>query len=349
MTPEEYSNKLHAWGDAHKNSLSFIRDDWHARRLSGVGGSEIAAVMGKNKYKTAHELWLEKTLKVPPFTGNAATLKGQILEDAVAKYYEDATGNAVERDETHYRSEDAPWLVGNIDRRIVSGGILECKTSKRNTPDDETEDGFKWGMGNEYDADKNIVKECDQVPLNYYLQCQHYMCITGAPFCDLAVLFLASDFKPFRVYRIERNEEVIAKIKTAAHDFMLMVLDDVEPPMTDAEMAEQYKSADPSDESVEITDALYQSYRTLKEQIKTLEDSAEEIANKIKSYIKDCGYATVNGKKVISWKCQKATKLSPKTLKEDYPDIYEKCCYEAVNRYFKLVPNGKKGIDFRSK
>lgn len=348
MTPEEYANKLQEWNAKHEKSLSAM-DDWHCRRMSGIGGSEIAAIMGKNKYKTPHNLWLEKTFKVPPFTGNAATLKGQILEDAVAKFYEEATGNKVECDDTHYRSEDAPWLVGNIDRRIVSGGILECKTSRRNPSDDETEDGYQWGMGNEYDEDKNLIAADEQIPLNYYLQVQHYMCLTGAEFADVAVLFLASDFQPFRVYRVNRNEEVIAKIKTAAHDFMQMVLDDVEPAMTEAEIAEQYKDADPSDASVEITDALYQSYRTLKEQIKTLEDSAEEIANKIKSYIKDCGYATVNGKKVISWKCQKATRLSPKTLKEDYPDIYEKCCYEAVTRYFKLVPNGKKGIDFRSK
>lgn len=335
MTPEEYSNKLHAWGDAHKNSLSFI-DDWHARRLSGVGGSEIAAVMGKNEYKTAHELWLEKTLKTPQFRGNAATLKGQILEDAVAKYYEEATGNAVERDETHYRSEDAPWLVGNIDRRIVNGGILECKTSKRNTPDDETEDGFKWGMGNEYDADKNIIKECDQVPLNYYLQCQHYMCITGAPFCDLAVLFLASDFKPFRVYRIERNEEVIAKIKTAAHDFMLMVLDDVEPPMTDAELVKKYSEDISSDESIELDDALYEEYRIARNELYLLQDKIDLLQEKIKLRMGDFGVATVGGKKVMTWKSCTKTTFNSKAFKEKHPDLYENYATTSIYRTLRV-------------
>lgn len=335
MTPEEYRNKLQAWNKAHEKTLSAM-DDWHCRRMSGIGGSEIAAVMGKNEYKTAHELWLEKTLKTPQFRGNAATLKGQILEDAVAKYYEEATGNAVEKDDTHYRSEDAPWLVGNIDRRIVNGGILECKTSKRNTPDDETEDGFKWGVGSEYDESKQLVKVDEQVPLNYYLQCQHYLCITGATFCDLAVLFLASDFKPFRIYRIERNEEVIEKIKSAAHDFMLMVLDDVEPPMTDAEQAQNLAHTVSVSESVEVGKKVIEQLRKVRADLKLLEEEEKLLTDQIKAKLGDADTGTVGGKVAVTWKTRGVTKVDTKRLKAEQSKIYDQYSYTTPTRYFIL-------------
>lgn len=340
MTPEEYANKLQEWNKKHEKTLSAM-DDWHCRRMSGVGGSEIAAVMGKNKYKTPHELWLEKTFKIPPFTGNAATLKGQILEDAVAKYYEEATGNAVEIDTTHYRAEGAPWLCGNIDRKIVGGGILECKTSRRNPSDDETEDGYQWGIGNQYDENKRLVAADEQIPLNYYLQVQHYMCLTGADFADVAVLFLASDFQPFRVYRVNRNEEVIEKIKASAHDFMLMVLDDVEPPMSDAELAEMYKEATPTAESVEIDQLLIEEYKAIKAEQKILDEKEKALSDEIKAKLGEREAGTVEGKIVVTWKSRTSARLDTKRLKEEQPKIYDEFQTQSTIRFFVLA-KGKK-------
>lgn len=324
MDNQEFFKKLKAWQDKSAPHFEGM-DGWHFRRMSGIGGSEIAAVMGKNKYKTPHQLWLEKTFKVPPFTGNAATLKGQILEDAVAKYYEDATGNAVEKDDTHYRAEDAPWLVGNIDRRIVSGGILECKTTARNPSDDETEDGYQWGLGNEYDEDKNLIATDEQIPLNYYLQVQHYMCLTNSEFADVAVLFLASDFKPFRVYRIERNEEVIEKIKTSAHDFMQMVFDDVEPPMTEDELVQKYKETPSVDESVELDGGLIEELRAVKAKIKDLETKKDEVENSIKILLGDRAVGTICGKKAVTWKERNYSRIDTEKLKTEWAKVYEEC------------------------
>ena len=340
MTPEEYASKLQEWNAKHEKSLSAM-DDWHCRRTSGIGGSEIAAVMGKNKYMTAHQLWLEKTFKVPPFTGNAATLKGQILEDAVAKYYEEATGNAVERDETHYRAEDAPWLVGNIDRKIIGGGILECKTSRRNPSDDETEDGYQWGIGNQYDEDKNLIAADEQIPLNYYLQVQHYMCLTGAEFADVAVLFLASDFQPFRVYRVNRNEEVIEKIKASAHDFMEMVLDDVEPPMTEAEIVKKYEETKSVDKSVEIDIGLIADLRSVKEEIKKLEEKKSEIENSIKIALGDRAVGTVYGAKAVTWKERNFSKIDTEKLKTEWAKVYKECLKTTAIRTFVLSRSKK--------
>ena len=34
------------------------QDEWHKRRYNGIGGSEMAAVLGISKYQSAYDLWL---------------------------------------------------------------------------------------------------------------------------------------------------------------------------------------------------------------------------------------------------------------------------------------------------
>ena len=41
------------------------RDAWLAERQTGLGGSDAAAVLGVDPFKTKHELWLEKTGQIP--------------------------------------------------------------------------------------------------------------------------------------------------------------------------------------------------------------------------------------------------------------------------------------------
>lgn len=35
-------------------------EEWHKLRGNGLGGSDIASVLGENKYKSKHQLWLGK-------------------------------------------------------------------------------------------------------------------------------------------------------------------------------------------------------------------------------------------------------------------------------------------------
>ena len=39
-------------------------EEWHKLRGNGLGGSDIASMLGENKYKSKHQLWLEKTKRV---------------------------------------------------------------------------------------------------------------------------------------------------------------------------------------------------------------------------------------------------------------------------------------------
>jgi len=99
--------------------------DFHAQRLTGLGGSDIGAVLGLSPYRTPYEVWLEKTQRAEPFTGNLATRFGTFAEQFVADEYSHQTGHQVQRFNAMLRHPDAP-IIGHVDRLVVP-----CRTDRR--------------------------------------------------------------------------------------------------------------------------------------------------------------------------------------------------------------------------
>lgn len=337
MNKEEYIERAEKWREENAARLSLL-DDWHSRRIAGVGGSEIATIMGENPYHTAHELWLEKTGKMPAFEGNAATIMGQILEPAVAAWYERETGNAVEIDTTHYRAENAPWLCGNIDRRIIGGGVLECKTSNASDPY-----AAGWGDGNQYDPfSRALIVEDHKVPRYYELQVRQYMLLTGAMFADLAVIFKSLQHgNPFRVYRIYQDPEDVKRMISAAHDFMQKVFDDVEPEMTAEEIAKIHAKDTPRHACADVDAVTVERLSEVKRQIKALEEEEKALENEIKAMLLDCDTGMAFGRPVVTWKSQSKTSFDSASFKKDRPDIWNAYQKTTSVRYLRL--KSKKG------
>jgi len=108
--------------------------EWHEFRNGGIGGSEIAAIMGLDKYKTQLDIQRAKLgLVSNPFTGNSRTDLGLILEPHVASRYTDQTGFKV-RSQPCKIHRNCNWVRSSIDRQIIgtgrdTPGILEIKTT----------------------------------------------------------------------------------------------------------------------------------------------------------------------------------------------------------------------------
>ena len=67
-------------------------DEWYKAREGKITASDIAAAVGKNKYKSRWQLLKDKCGYGKPFTGNEATEWGQKYEDEAIEKYEDITG-----------------------------------------------------------------------------------------------------------------------------------------------------------------------------------------------------------------------------------------------------------------
>lgn len=62
------------------------RTDWLKLRQSGIGGSDIAAIVGVSPYNTAYDIWVSKTGEIKE-TSSEYAYWGTQLEDIVAKEF----------------------------------------------------------------------------------------------------------------------------------------------------------------------------------------------------------------------------------------------------------------------
>ncbi|WP_283706920.1 YqaJ viral recombinase family protein [Clostridium perfringens] len=282
--------------------------EWLRERQKGIGGSDVGAIMGVNQYKTAFNIYLEKTEPIIEVEKQSeAARQGTDFEDYVAMRFTEETGKKVRRDNRHLIHKDYPFMVANIDRRVVGeNAILECKTV---TPYNSKE----W--------------EGEEVPASYMLQCQHYMAVTGADKVYLAYLIFSTKFD----YReIKRDEELIDIIIEAEKEFWQMVQDKTPPALDGSSAAEKWVNEKYKKVNEGETINLDSSWRELLNQRKELKEyrddvdkQIKEIENQLKQNIKNAEYANAPGYSIsyksVSQKRPDSSKLKA-LLKDEYAD-----------------------------
>lgn len=188
--------------------------DWHARRRTGIGGSDAPAVMGLSPWATPYRIWAEKAGEpVEPVETTEEMRWGTIMEPLVLRRYAEVTGCDV-RPASFARHPEIEWMIGNFDATTETG-IVEAKTAR-------TAQG--WGEPG-----------TDEIPEPYLIQVHHYLIVSGAQACDVAVLIGGSDF---RIYTVEPDEAIHKELIRAESLFWQRVRDR-EPPdpvsITDAQ------------------------------------------------------------------------------------------------------------------
>lgn len=298
-------------------------EEWKALRHKYIGGSDAAAVVGLNSYRSAYALWAEKTGRLPGFDGNLATEVGTYLEEFVAQKFADETGKKVRRSNQSWFNSDYPWAIANIDREIVGEDAgLEIKTT--------SEMNMQKFKGGEY-------------PANYYCQCMHYLAVTGKKRWYLAVLIGNREFKWFT---IERDEDEIKALMDAEHRFKMLVDSDIPP---DADGAASTSSTLNTLYPESIDDCMgigffereLDNYFRLKKQAKDLEMTIDGIENRLKAHLGE--YARGEGEKYkVSWKTQYRQTFDSKRFVADHPELDVSAYYKTSNsRPFKVTE--KKG------
>lgn len=185
-----------------KGTPAEVRAAWLEARARGIGGSDVGAIMGLNPYKTALDVWLEKTGRVEPrdLTDNAAVEWGNRLEDVVAEKFAEQHPeltvrrvNAILQD-TEHRHRLASLDRAGTDRDTGQRFVLEVKTAGERAVD-------QWAEG---------------VPLWYTAQVTHYLNVTGWPRAYVAVLIGGRDY---REYILEPDVQDRAAVAAAVDAF----------------------------------------------------------------------------------------------------------------------------------
>lgn len=101
-------------------------DLWLATRREGLGGSDIAAVLGLSTFATPYEVWLDKTGRLPPEDSTYLMERGHRFESPCAQWFCDETGLSAKKTGT-WRRDDEPWMQANPDRFLSDGAGYEGK------------------------------------------------------------------------------------------------------------------------------------------------------------------------------------------------------------------------------
>lgn len=324
---------LHA-GESEANA-------WHTRRLLGIGGSEVASVLNLDMlgHKTPYDVWRKKTGQDSSNFSNRFTLWGHILEDVVARHFSDVTGFGVAKCNKHFSMKSAPWMVGNIDRAIIvngkKSGVLECKTSSAYNDHKFNLDAAWYANDEFYSQNENGITDKSDIPLNYYLQCQHYMMVTGLHMCYLAVLIGGNDY---RIFNVPFNESDAKYIYAACSEFWCKnILDGVPPEPTSGDYVKTFFQ---NDEATVVADSstmeIVRAYADINAQISALEKQKDSIKSKLIDAI-GCATSLVmpNGQKLATLKASNRSTVDVDAMDEQERQIYN----ELVSAYTVKKPS----------
>lgn len=294
-------------------------EEWLELRSRYIGGSDAATIVGLNPYSSPYSLWAEKTKRLPSFEGNLATEVGSFLEDFIAKKWEQETGKKVRRVNQSLINDKYPFAIANIDRDVIGEDEgLECKsTSALNLSK------FKNG----------------EYPANYYVQCVHYLAVTGKKRWNLAVLIGNNEFKTFV---IERDEEEIEALMREEEEFFHYINTDTPPVIDGTEsttksLSKVYPNSNETNVDLFPFTHQIQQIIALSEQIKNLETEKEKLSNEIKLFLKDaeCGETKTHK---VSWKSASRSAFDSKAFAKDNPDLDLSGYYKTSKyRTFKIL------------
>lgn len=287
------------------STLGMSREDWLQRRKGSIGGSDAAAIVGLSRWSSPYSVWADKTGRVPDKEDNEAMRQGRDLEEYVARRFTEATGKKVRRRNAMLYNSKYPFAHADVDR-LVDGerAGLECKTTTA------------------LDAMKRFSSGAE-FPERYYVQCVHYLMVTGLERWYLAVLVLG---KGFFTFVLDRDEAEIAALAEAEAAFWRHVTEDTPPEVDGMEATQDAISAiyaEGGGGRVPLVgrDGLLTEREALKAQVTALTERISEIEATIKSDMGEAEEAESDGWRV-TWRVGAGRRtLNTDKLLKDYPGM----------------------------
>lgn len=317
-------------------------EQFDRERRSGLGGSDLGAILGLNAHRTGFTVWQEKTGRAEPFAGNLQTRFGTYAEEFVAREYSERTGRQVQRYNAMLRHRKAP-LIGHVDRLVVPVGAKrashrhEIRTSLG--LEAKTAHALAAARSDEWGEDGT-----DQVPQSYLVQCAAYMALTECQHWDLACLFGNSDF---RVYHLARDLELEGMLlEEATRWWQDHVIADVPPdPSSEAE-ARQWWAAHVPGKVIDLDDdtaALLRAYAALKEREKTVETEMKAVRDRLIPALADADAVAYAGVTIATYRANKdSVKIDWKAaFSEATQDVEPSVIEECLKRYTTIQPGAR--------
>ena len=296
-------------------------EEWLRWRQKGIGGSDVAPILGISKWSSAIDIWLSKTnQKRDEVVENEAMTWGKILEPVIRDRFREVTGRKVIEVHAILQNEEHPFMIADIDGLTTDDNgepaILECKCVSE----------FKRS---EWETD---------IPVYYRTQVEHYLAVTGLSTAYVAALIGGNTFV---IREVHADKEMQAMLVAVEADFWRKVvnMERPEPDASDAckNLLDSIYRGGISEQVVLPDEAL--EYLDMYIEACAMEDSAKEkkqlASNNLKEIMGDYNTAKCQGY-TVSWKPVTSERLDTKALKEAEPEIYAKFVKSSTSRRFSV-------------
>lgn len=285
------------------------RTEWLKHREQGIGSSEVATIVGLNPWETPYQLWRRKKGLDPAKQENFAMKAGHYLEDAVAQFWHDETGQDIIKasagdwlivdDERPYLrvSPDRTYWLSGMPHSNANKGILECKTTQ-------------------------LSIDPDDLPKHWFCQVQYQLGVAGYEQGSLAWLCsgrefgyknlaFVSDFYGWLVEEVDRF-------------WKDNILGNCEPEATNVQDVLLKFNRHTDGKIVEVSEDIYtacQDLKQVKEQIAALDERKTELEDRIKMGFGDAEAISFGGQTIATWKAPKPSqKFDAKAFERENPE-----------------------------
>jgi putative phage-type endonuclease len=266
--------------------------EWHALRSAGIGGSDVAAIVGASPWSSPFKIWAVKTGKLSDESSQNESMEwGTLLEPVIVeKFKRQRPDVTVWASPGTWAHKDRPWQLANPDGiyTTVDGknGILEIKTAMY-------EDGWKVPA-------EGVMGDAEGVPLYYRTQVMWYMNAFGFDEAIVAVLFHGNKYREFFVPADNFAQEVYV---SEAEKFLELVRTDQHPDFDGAmstleTVRELRPEIDPAG-SVELGD-LYVFYANAVSDVEHATDHLNEMKSRVLDAMGDAKRGLFDDKWVLT-------------------------------------------------
>lgn len=298
------------------------REEWLGVRKQGIGGSDVAAILGMDRHRGPLHVYLDKRGEYEERSDpklNRAARRGTRLEGLVAEIFAEETGLHVVETPGTFQHAERSWMLVNLDRAVFErqgddlngdGRVLECKTRTWRSARAEDWHG-------------------DEPPDGPAIQAYWGMAVTG--YRKGHVAGLVDD--DFRHFELPWDQELIDHLVKAVSDFWHNhVVAGVPPEPGDLEATDELLShlweakADSmrffSPEEAAEADRLIARRQEIRDQRGELNRELEGIENTLKAKLGDAEIAIAPGRELYYWR--RNGTFAPKRFALAEPDLAAK-------------------------
>lgn len=266
------------------------RAEWLAARTSGIGASDVAALLGFSKYRSPWRVWAEKTGQpLPPDETSPAAQLGIDLEPWLLSMAPRLLGRPVRRTEAQlYRHATVPHHLCSPDGEDGTG-LVECKTGGLlgyGTPEGWTE---------------------TDIPLGYEFQARWQMYVMDVPYCHVVGLVAGLGVV---LYTYERDLPIELDLVGQVNEaWDRHIVGGIEPAYGAADaglLAARYPvGAGETDLDGTDAESLCRQYIAARDAEKAAKATKEDIGARLKGLLGDHEKGLLAGRTAVAWGARK--------------------------------------------